>query len=101
MIATLTVSSDKDESETLSDSVVQLEGKGTSYDADSEGTIAAIGAGEDPLFFEDIGPDQTTISKVVFDVPPKVLQGKPKLRFNELGLGSTHAFIALPAAVAR
>ena len=96
VIVTLSVHSDKDESATLSSEVVQLEGKGTKYDADSEGTIAAVGAGEDPLFLEDLGPDQTTTSKVVFDVPRKVLGQSPKLRFNELGFGETHAYIDLP-----
>ena len=101
VVVTLSVASSKDESATLTDEVVQLEGKGTSYSVDSEGSVAAIGAGEDPLFLEDLGPDQTTTSKVVFDVPPAVLKQKPKLRFNELGFGETHAFIELPAGVAR
>lgn len=101
VIVNLSVHSDKNESATLSDEVVQLEGKGAKYDVDAEGTTAAIGAGEDPLFLEDLGPDQSTTSKVVFDVPPSVLKQKPRLRFNELGFGSTHGFIALPAAVAR
>ena len=97
LVVTLKVKSNKDESATLSNDSVKLESAdGNSY-ADSEGTIAAIGAGEDPLFFEDIGPDQTTTSKVVFDVPQSVLDGGAKLRFNELGLGSTHGFIKLPA----
>lgn len=96
VITTLRVHSNKDESATLSDDVIKLTGKGTEYSADNEGTVAAIGSGQDPLFFEDLGPDQTTTSKVVFDVPPRVLKQSPKLRFNELGLGSTHAFIALP-----
>lgn len=98
LIVDLKVRSDKNESATLSDETIKLQGaNGTTYSADTEGTIAAVGAGDDPLFLEDIGPDQTTTSKVVFDVPRKVLRKGAKLRFNELGFGETHGFIRLPS----
>ncbi|HUR87045.1 MAG TPA: DUF4352 domain-containing protein [Solirubrobacteraceae bacterium] len=57
VVVTLKVRSNKDESATITDEAVKLEAPdGTTYSSDSEGTIAAIGSGEDPLFFEDLGP---------------------------------------------
>lgn len=98
LVVTIKVKSNKDESATISDDSIKLEGSnGNSYSADSEGTIAAIGSGEDSLFFEELGPDQSHTSKVVFDVPQSVLDGGAKLRFNELGFGETHGYIELPA----
>lgn len=98
LIVTLKVRSHKNESATLSDNSIKLESSdGNTYDVDSEGTIAAMGSGDDPLFLETIGPDQSTTSDVVFDVPQSVLDGGAKLRFNELGLGETHGYIKLPS----
>lgn len=97
LVVTIKVKSNKDESATLSDDNIKLVGSnGNTYSADSEGTIAVIGSGEESLFFEDIGPDQSHTSKVVFDVPQSVLDSGAKLRFNELGFGETHGFIKLP-----
>jgi len=97
VIVTLKVHSSKNESATMTSEVVKLiSSEGNSYSTSTDGTIAAIGSGEDPLFVKDIGPDQTSTSKVVFDVPPRVLNAGMKLRINELGFGSTHGFIALP-----
>jgi hypothetical protein len=62
---------------------------------DSEGTIAAVGAGENPFFLEDIGPDATTRGKVVFDIPKSALKKNVLMRFNELGFGTTHAYVKL------
>lgn len=97
VIVDLEVSSARDESVTLTDGIVALEVNGNTYDPDTSGTTAAIGAGEDPLFLEDIGPDVTLESRVVFDVPESVLAADPELRFGELGLGSTAGYIALPS----
>jgi Domain of unknown function (DUF4352) len=97
LVVDLSVRSAKDESVTLSDDSIELvTADGKSYKADSDGTIAAMGEGENPLFFEDIGPDSTISSKVVFDVPASALASKLSVRFNELGFGTTHAFITLP-----
>ena len=97
LVIKLSVTSNKNESATLTGDAIKLESSdGNTYSPDSDGTIAAAGAGEDPLFFTDLGPDQTTTSKVVFDVPQSVLDGGAKLRFNELGFGSTHGYIRLP-----
>jgi hypothetical protein len=97
VIVDLRVRSAKSESVTLTDEVVQLDAGGKTYKADSDGTIAAMGSGDDPLWFEDIGPDSVVRSKVVFDVPASALGKKLSLRFNELGFGSTHGFIRMPS----
>lgn len=93
VVVDLQVRSDKDESATLTGNEVQLDVGGNTYDADSDGTFAAAGEGEEPLLFEDIGPDATKSTKVVFDVPDSVLGRRMRVRFNELGFGSTHGFI--------
>jgi hypothetical protein len=36
-------------------------------------------------------------SKVAFDVPPSALGKRLSIHFNELGFGTTHAFIELPS----
>ena len=93
----LNVRSDKNESATLTDAIVSIEtSDGNVYKADSDGTIAAIGDGDDPLWFEDIGPDASVSSKVVFDLPSSALHKKLSVRFNELGFGSNHGYSALP-----
>jgi len=96
VVVDLKVRSDKDESVTLTDTAFQLEVGGNTYDTDSDGTFAAIGTGDDPLFFEDIGPDATIQGPVVFDVPANAVKNQPEMRFNELGFGSSHAYISLP-----
>jgi hypothetical protein len=97
LVVKLQVTSNKDESATITDEAVKVESaEGNTYSADNDGTIAAMGSGEDPLFLKDLGPDQTTTSKIVFDVPQSVLDAGAKLRFNELGFGETHAYINLP-----
>lgn len=97
LVVKLSVTSNKNESATLTDNAIKLESsEGNTYSADSDGTIAAMGSGEDPLLLTDLGPDQTTTSKIVFDVPQNVLDKGAKLRFNELGFGETHAYIQLP-----
>jgi hypothetical protein len=96
VVVNLKVTSRKNESATLSDESIALEAGQNTYSADTDGTVAALGEGADPLFLEDISPDATLSSKVVFDVPPRVLKKKVFVRFNELGFGSTHGFVRLP-----
>jgi hypothetical protein len=96
VIVKLRVRSDKDESATLSDDVVKLETHGNTYDPDNDGSVAAIGAGDEPFFLETIGPDSTERGTVVFDVPKKVLSQTVELRFGELGFGPTHGYIRIP-----
>ena len=96
VVVDLKVRSAKSESVTLTDNVFQLEVDGeTVLDPDSDGTVAAVGAGEDPFFLEDLGPDATTRGKVVFDVPKRALTKDVAMRFDELGFGTTHAYIEL------
>jgi hypothetical protein len=97
VIVKLKVHSDKNESADLSSDVVKLEIDGNTYDADNDGSVAAMGAGEEPFFLNTIGPDADRSGAVVFDIPPKKLSKKIEARFNELGLGSTHGYIALPS----
>ena len=47
------------------------------------------------MFLEDIGPDATMNSKVVFDLPASAFNQKLSVRFGELGFGSTHGYIKL------
>lgn len=98
VVVNLKVRSAKSDSVTLSDNSLSLEtADGKTYKADSDGTIAAMGNGDKPLWFEDIGPDATVRSKVVFDLPASALNKKLAIRFNELGFGSTHGYIKLPS----
>lgn len=102
VVVRLRVQSDRDESATLSSDIVKIETEdGRTYEPDLEGTTAALTSGEDPLFLETIGPDQSTTSTVVFDLPQSVIDERPWLRFNELGLGTTHGFIRLPRPTSR
>lgn len=101
VVVSLHVHSDKNESATFSSDIAKLETGGNTYDTDTDGTVAAMGAGEQPFFLEDIGPDADVNGKVVFDVPEKVLQRKVEIRFNEIGFGSTHGYIRLPSSSLR
>jgi hypothetical protein len=97
VIVKIGVHSDKNESATLSDEAIKLEVGGNTYDADNDGTVAASLDGQDPFFLNTIGPDADRTGIVVFDVPKKVLSKKVEVRFNEMGFGETHGYIALPS----
>jgi uncharacterized protein DUF4352 len=103
VIAKLKAHSTKGESATLSYDTIKLEvPNGPTYSADLEGSTAGLlasgggGSSEEPFFLSDVQPDTTTTGLIVFDVPRSVLSKKPELRFNELGVGSTHGYIRLP-----
>ena len=96
VVVKLRVHSDKNESATLSDDTVKLVIGGNTYDADNDGTVAAMGSGEQPFFLDTVGPDADRDGTVVFDLPTSVLHKKIEVRFNELGFGSTHGYVALP-----
>lgn len=98
IVADLGVTSTKDESVTITEEVVHLAAEeGDTYSTDSDGTIAAIGDGQEAFLLEDIGPNSTLDGVVVFDVPKSLLRSKLlELEFGELGFGGTHAYIALP-----
>jgi hypothetical protein len=97
LIVDLKVTSMKDESVTISEEVVSLVADGeNTYSTDSDGAFAAVGAGQDAFFFEDIGPDSTLEGVVVFDVPKSTLKSKLQLKFGELGFGDTTGYIEIP-----
>jgi len=96
VIVKLGVTSKRDESATLTDDVMHLRIGDKTYSADTDGTIAAMGAGQQPFWFDDIGPDSTTSGTVVFDVPASKLGRKMEMKFTELGFGSTEGYIRLP-----
>ena len=96
VVAKLKVRSKKDESATLTDNAMKLQIGDTTYDPDTEGTVAAIGDGQEPFFLRDLGPDSSTTGTVVFDVPESKIGKKMELRFGELGFGQTHALVQLP-----
>jgi len=100
VIVKLGVTSKRDESATLTDDVMHLTIGGKTYSADSDGTIAAMGAGQQPFWFEDLGPDSHTNGTVVFDVPKSKLGRKMEMKFTELGFGSTEGYIRLPSFAA-
>jgi len=84
---------------TLSGDTIKLEAGETTYDADKEGSTAALlsGGASQPFFLEDIQPGTTTSGVIVFDIPPDLLNKKVEARFNELGFGPTHGYIRIPA----
>lgn len=92
VVVKLSVTSNHDEAVTLSDSMVKLEVEGTTYDSD---TSALIGSGETPFFLDDLGPDITKRGTVVFDVPPSKIGRPMALRFGEMGLGTSHAYVTI------
>jgi hypothetical protein len=96
VIVELSVTNNKSESVTLTSDVVNLVARDNTYDADNDAETALIGSGASTFFLEDIGPGVTADGKVAFDVAPSVLREDPELRFNELGFGDTHGYIALP-----
>lgn len=98
IVADLGVTSTKDESVTITEEVIHLVAEeGNTYSTDSDGTIAAIGNGQEAFLLEDIGPNSTLNGVVVFDVPKNLRKAKLlELEFGELGFGDTHAYIALP-----
>jgi hypothetical protein len=93
----LSATNGKSESVTLTD-VFKLEVGGKTYEPDNEGTVAAMGAGGEPFFLKQIGPDVTARGSVVFDLPTSAVGKKLELRVGELGFGSTHGYIRLPTS---
>jgi len=97
VIAKLSVTNNKSDSVTLTPDVVSLVAGDNTYSTDSNAETALVGAGEKTFLFEDLGPNVTLTGKVAFDVAPAALREHPQLRFNELGFGDTHGYIALPS----
>jgi hypothetical protein len=94
VVVTLTIENMKDESKIFSDSAAKfVTSDGTSYGSDSDGTIAVMGDGGEPLFFEEMHPDLPKTGQLIFDVPPKALKGG-MLEVSDL-FGGGEAYIAL------
>ncbi len=100
VVVKVRVHSNKNESANLSDNAVKLDISGNTYDADTDGTTAALTSGQDPFIYDTIGPDADKRGTVVFDIPESKLGKKLQLRIGELGFGPTHAYIRLPKLAA-
>jgi hypothetical protein len=100
IVVTLNAHSVKDTSDTLTDATIKLTvPNGPEYSASTDASTALLGnssTGQQPFFLRQINPDETIQGQIAFDVPQAVIGEHPELRFNELGLGSTHAYIRLP-----
>jgi hypothetical protein len=104
VIVRLKVHSDRNQSADLSSAgdhdLVELVGGGTTTKPSIEGETAyemAHDGGGTLDFTASISPDADKSGTVVFDVPESRLNGSLSLRFAELGFGSGHGFIRLPA----
>lgn len=96
VIAGLSVNNNKNESVTLTSETVSLVSGEKVFKPDTKAEVALIGQGGNTFLAEDVGPGVTAHGEVAFDVPPSILKKHPELRFNELGFGETHGYIALP-----
>jgi hypothetical protein len=96
VVVELSVTNNKSDSVTLTSEAVSLVAADKTYSIDSNAETALIGTGAKTFLLEDLGPEVTLTGKTAFDVAPSVLRQHPQLRFNELGFGSTHGYIALP-----
>lgn len=96
VVVELSVKNNKSDSVTLTPETVSLVAGDKTYSSDSNAETALIGTGAKTFLLEDLGPGVTLTGKAAFDVAPEVLHQHPQLRFNELGYGSTHGYIALP-----
>jgi hypothetical protein len=96
VVVELSVKNNKSESVTLTSEAVSLVAGDKTYATDSNAETALIGSGTKTFLLEDLGPGVTLTGTTAFDVAPAVLHQHPQLRFNELGFGSTHGYIALP-----
>lgn len=96
VIAKLSVKNNKNESVTLTSETVSLVVGEKVFKPDTKAEVALIGEGGNTFLAEDVGPSVTAKGEVAFDVPPSLLKKHPELRFNELGFGETHGYIALP-----
>lgn len=94
VIVHLQVTSHRSESALLTDDTVSLDVAGRIYKPSLEAEEHL--SGEHTLFALEIGPNLTTQTQTVFDVPRAALAEHPELRFNELGFGTAHGYIALP-----
>lgn len=96
VIVDLRATNNKNESVTLTSEAVNLVVGEKTYSSDTNAEIALSGSGGNTFLFEDLDPGVTLKGSTAFDVDPSVLQHHSELRFNELGFGETHGYIALP-----
>ena len=96
VVVVLSAKNNKNKSVTLTSEDVNLVAGEKTYSADTKAEIALSGSGGNTFLLEDLGPGVTLKGSTAFDVAPSVLKQHPELRFNELGFGETHGYIALP-----
>jgi hypothetical protein len=96
LIITLRVTNRGSEAVNLSENLVTLVTKATSYSVDSRAAVALLGEGHPAFLTESIEPRQSLSGYIAFDVAPSALRQRPSLRFVEPSFGSTQGFIDLP-----
>ena len=94
VIVELTIENKKDETKTFLDEAAKvIGGNGKTYSTDNDGTFAAIGGDEQPLFLEDMQPDVPKTGTLVYDVPVGKAKGS-MLEVSDL-FGGGEAYIDL------
>ncbi len=93
IVVPLSVTDHKSESVRLTSELVSLVAGGKTYSMNRDAEAHLPGH---MLSGEELGPNVGDVVEAVFDVAPEVLHERPELRFNELGFGTTHAYIELP-----
>jgi hypothetical protein len=96
VLTTLHVTNKKHETVTMTSEVVALNAEKKEYKPSTEADTALTGQGGKTFLIQELTPEESLEGKAAFDVPPQVLNEHPQLRFKELGVGSSHGFIALP-----
>ena len=97
VVVTLHVTNKKHGTATMTSDIVVLTVAKKEYKASSGADIALSAEGGKTFLIQELTPEESLAGKAAFDVPPQVLHESPQLRFNELGFGSTHGYISLPA----
>jgi hypothetical protein len=96
VVVTLHVTNKKHTTATMTDEIVTLVAQKKEYKVSTSAETALIGEGGKTFLVQELGPEVSLTGRTGFDIPPQVLHEHPQLRFNELGFGSTHGYIALP-----
>jgi hypothetical protein len=96
VVVTLHVTNKKHSTATMTSDIVTLLANKKEYKTSSSADTALLGQGGKTFLIQELGPEVSLAGKAAFDVPPQILNESPQLRFNELGFGSTHGYIALP-----
>jgi hypothetical protein len=96
VVVTLHVVNKKHSTATMTDEIVVLTAAKKEYKASSDAETALTAEGGKTFLIQELTPEESLTGRAAFDVPPQVLHEHPQLRFNELGFGPTHGYIALP-----